>query len=67
MAPSWFPKSNPNREKIDAKINQTINAFQDRFLYALDKIWKGKWKKVGTKIEEQIEANFEKIFFEKKK
>ena len=32
MAPSWPPKSSKNREKIDAKIDQKIDAFRDRVL-----------------------------------
>ena len=44
MAPSWAPKSSPNREKIDAKIDQKIDACQDRFLM-------GFWWILGGKME----------------
>ena len=31
MASSWLPKRSPNREKIDAKIDQKIDAFRIDF------------------------------------
>ena len=30
MAPTWFPKRSPNRSKIEAEIDQFLNASRDR-------------------------------------
>ena len=65
MAPSWAPKSNPNRQKIDAKIDQKLDASWDRFVggfcWILDRKMEACWHQNPSKID----VNFERRFFEK--
>ena len=42
-----------SRLKIDVKIDQKNNAFQDRFLCDFTGFWEGKWRHVGPKIEQK--------------
>ena len=58
-------KSIENREKIDAKIEQKINAFQDRFLMRFEWILEGKMEASWQQKRRTIDANFERPFFEK--
>ena len=65
MASSWGPKLSQNREKIDAKIDQKIDAFQKRYFLDFYGFWEGKWSQVGTKIVLEIDVNFERPIFTK--
>ena len=38
MAPTWLPKQSPNRSKIEAKINQFLNASWDMIFIGFCKI-----------------------------
>ena len=65
MAPSWVPKSSPNREKIDAKIDQKIDPFQDRFLKRFCWILGRKMEASWHQYRSNIDACCETRFFEK--
>ena len=60
MAPTWLPKRSPNRSKIEAKINQFLNASWDLILIGFWWILEGKWNQVGTQMASKIHANFER-------
>jgi hypothetical protein len=47
VEPSWPPKLSQKREKIDAKIHQKIDAFQDRFFIRCWSILGGKMEASG--------------------
>ena len=51
MVPSW----NQNGIKIDAKIANLFDAFENRFLVEFCWILRGKWNQVGTKIGSKID------------
>ena len=53
IVPSWLPKSKENRSKSDAKIYQKNDAFQVAILILFGGFLEGKWRHVGTKINEQ--------------
>ena len=65
MAPTCPPKRSPNRSKIEAKINQFLNASWDRifggFWWILEIKKEASWHPDGIKID----ANFERRYFEK--
>ena len=42
------------------KIDQKIDAFQERFFLDFHGFWEGKWSQVGTKIVSEIDVNFER-------
>ena len=50
MGPTWFPKRSPNRSKIEAKVNQFLNASWDR-------IFEGFWWIFGWKMEPSWHQN----------
>ena len=65
MVPTWAPRWSPNRTKIDAKINEKIDASWNRFL-------NGCWWILGGKMEASWHPhgiknvhNFERRFFGK--
>ena len=50
MALTWLPKRSPNRSKIEAKVNQFLNASWDR-------IFEGFWWIFGWKMEPSCHQN----------
>jgi hypothetical protein len=62
MAPTWLPKQSPNRSKIEAKINQFLNASWDLIFIGFCWILEGKLNQVGTQMASKIDANFERLF-----
>ena len=66
MAPSWPPKSKPNRRKNDAKIDRKNDASWNRFLEGFWWIFGGKMEPCWHQNRAKIDANFEERFFEKK-
>ena len=54
-----------SRLKIDVKIDQKIDAFQDRFLGDFTRFWEGKWRHVGTKIEQKSMPTSKSDFLKK--
>ena len=65
MAPTWLPKRSPNASKIEAKINQFLNASWNRFLKDFGRLWKAKWRQVGIEMASKIDANFERRIIKK--
>ena len=59
MAPTWHPKRSPNRSKIEAKINQFLNASWDLTFIGFWLILEGKWRQVSIQMASKIDANFE--------
>ena len=65
MAPTWFPRRSPKREKNDAKIDQNFDASWGRSLERFWWILGGKmepcWHKKRTKNRSQLrKAHFTK-------
>ena len=52
-------------EKSTAKIDQKIDAFQERFFLDFDWFWDGKWSQVCAKIVPEIDVDFELPIFTK--
>ena len=65
MAPTWLPTRSPNRSKIEARINQFLNASWDLIFTGFWLILEGKWKQVSIQMASKINANFEGRFLEK--
>ena len=65
MAATWLPKRSPNREKIDAKIDQKIDASWGRFLEDFCGFGEAKWRHVGLQNRTKADVIFKKRFFEK--
>ena len=65
MDPTWAPRWSPNRTKIDAKINENIDASWNRclngFLWILGRKMEASWHPNGIKNVHK----FERRFFEK--
>ena len=59
MAPSWFTKSNQNRRKIDAKMDQKNDASWNRFLEGFWWIFGGKMDACWHQNRTKIDANFD--------
>ena len=62
--PSWVPKPNQNRHKIDAKIYEEFDAFRNR---CLKRIWwtrEGEMDASWDPNRSKIDANFEKTFYQ---
>ena len=58
-------KSFKNREKSDAKIDQKIDAFEDRILMRFGRILGGNMEATWHQNQRNIDASFERPFFEK--
>ena len=65
MAPTWLPKRNQKREKIEAKNDQNFDASWGRFFKDFDGFGEAKWSQVGTQIASKIDPNIEMRFFQK--
>ena len=65
MAPSWPPKRSPNRSKIEAKIDQFLNASWDPIFARFWWILRSKWRQLGLQNRTQIDVIFKRRCFEK--
>ena len=66
MVPTWFPKREQHRPKIEAKSDPNFDASWGRFFERFWWIWEAKMSQVGTKIASKIDPNFERRTFETK-
>ena len=64
MAPTWLPKRNKNRKKIEAKNDQNFYTSWDRFFWDFGGFEEVKWSQVGIKIGRKSNVNLEKRFSE---
>ena len=67
MAPTWLPKRSPNSSKIEAKINQFLNAswnqISEGFWWILECEMEASWLPDGIKNRCQLgKANYSETF-----
>ena len=69
IAPTWVPRWRPNPSKIKRKTKQKSikksMPLKINFRYDLGGFWKGKWKQIGTQIEEKSMLTWKGHFLKK--